>query len=177
MNFCISSVNHPVNRPQPKRSKTALSKIPQLRIHSSDRFGLHERVHGSRGQSHKESKKSQQKYGLFKQLIDGIHFVQKRHHTGTIDFIKNHIRSRRQWNHNLPPGTVGRIHCQAEAVILPADIRQTPGALAELLESTVRITGDLPIFCRVSRQGYAEFLEGNIPLDWEKIERTVLPFC
>jgi hypothetical protein len=37
---------------------------------------------------HKESKKSQQKYGLSKQLIDGIHFVQKRHHTGTIDFIE-----------------------------------------------------------------------------------------
>ena len=35
-----------------------------------------------------ESKKSQQKYGLSKQLIDGIHFVQKRHHTGTIDFIE-----------------------------------------------------------------------------------------
>jgi hypothetical protein len=37
---------------------------------------------------HKESKKSQQKYGLSQHLIGGIHFIQKRYHTGTIDFIE-----------------------------------------------------------------------------------------
>ena len=65
MNFCMSSENHAVNRPQPKRSKTALSKNPTGQDPQFQIFCVPmEKSMDHADSQHKESKKCQQKWAF-----------------------------------------------------------------------------------------------------------------